>query len=118
MTEEHGCAVQGVILRCDDIWLTDAVPVEGTRENRLEEVAVRQVIRPLPLSLKTSGDRIVAFGLFAVAELRQPRVTDHQVARDQRHLNGDLPVAVLLLARAAVVRLVPIFTFGAVLANP
>ena len=69
----------------------DAVPVERRVEDRLHEVAVGQVVGPLPLALEPGGDGVVAQGLFAEAQLGQARIADHQVAGDHGHLDATTP---------------------------
>ena len=61
------------------------------------------MVGPLALPLEAAEDRVVADRLLAEAELGQPGVADHQVAGDHRHLDDDLPVAVLLLAASLLV---------------
>ncbi len=82
-----------VVLGGEDVGLADAVPVEGRVEDRLHEVAVREVVGPVPLALEAAEDGVVAEGLLAEADLGQPRVADHQVAGDHGHLDRRLPVA-------------------------
>ncbi len=71
VAEEHGHAVEGVVLRGDDVGLPEAVPVEGRVEHRLEEVAVREVVGPLALSLEPCRDGVVAERLLAEPLLRE-----------------------------------------------
>ena len=98
VTEEHCQSVEAVVLRGHDVRLANSVPIKGGVEDGLEEVAIGEVIRPLALSLESRRDGIVTQGLLAVAEIRQARVADHQVASDESHLHDHLPVRVLLLA--------------------
>ena len=71
MAEQHGRAVQGVVFRSDDVGLANAVPIETCVKDRLHEVAVREMIRPLPLPLKARRQRVVALRLFGKAQFGQ-----------------------------------------------
>ena len=49
--------------------------------DRLEEIAVRIMIRPVPLALEAGENRIVAERLLTEAELLEARIADHQIAQ-------------------------------------
>jgi hypothetical protein len=116
--EEHARAVERVVFGGDDVGRAFAVPIEGRVEDRLHEVAVREVVGPLALALETGGDRVVALRLFAESHFREHRISDHQIAGDQRHLHAVLPLAIELLAGAGGFRGVVIFAFRAVRLHP
>ncbi len=116
--EEHGDPVQCVILGGHDIGLPNAVPVEGGVKDRLHEITVGEMIRPLPLSLEAGRQRIVPQRLLAIAQLSQARVAHHQVPSNQRHLDRQLPVTLLLLTGPLLVWRVTIHTLLTVLTHP
>ena len=118
MAEEHADAVQRVVLGGDDVGLADAVPVERGVEDRLQKVAVGQVVGPLALALETGRQRIVAQRFLAVAQLGQPRVAHHHIAHHQRHLDGVLPGRFLLLRRVLHVRRIIILALDQVGIGP
>ena len=95
--EQHAQTVEHVVLGGEDVGLAGAVVVKGGVQHGLGEVAVRIEVRPLALALEAAGDGVVAHGLFLVA-LGQVLVAVHQILDDQVHLQGELPVLVLLLA--------------------
>jgi hypothetical protein len=63
-TKEHRRAIQAVVFGGKDIRLTDAIPVERGIQDRLHEIPVREVIRPLALPLEPRHDGIVPQGFF------------------------------------------------------
>ena len=73
VAEEHGRPVQEVVFRGDDIGLANAVPVEGGVQHGFQEIAVGEVVRPLPLALKSGGDGIMTQGLLAKPQFFQLR---------------------------------------------
>ena len=79
MTEQHAQSIQRIIFCCYDKRLPDAVPVKRRIQDRFKEVAVRVVIRPLPLALKSTGNGVVAKRLFTESGLIQIWIADHQV---------------------------------------
>ena len=101
VAEEHRRAVERVVLGGHDGGLADAGPVEVRVEDGLQNVAVREVVRPLALALEARGDGAVAAGLFLKAQLGQARVAVHEVAGDERHLGDELPPVLVLLRVAA-----------------
>ena len=76
------------------------------------------MIGPLALTLEATKDRVAAQRLFAESGVAQVIVADHQVPRDERHLYDRLPVTVLLLTAALVVRWVQIGALGAPVPGP
>ncbi len=92
MAEQHGHAVQIVVLGRHHVGLPDAVPVERRVQQRLQQVAVGEVIGPLPLALEPGRERVVPERLLRVAQLGEARVADHEVAADQGHLQAVVPV--------------------------
>ena len=59
VTEEHGHAIQEIVLGGEDLRLALAVPVERGAHQRLGEVKVGLVVGPLTLSLHAAGNGIV-----------------------------------------------------------
>ncbi len=118
MAEEHRRAVEAVVLGGEDVRGADAVPVEGRVEDGLHEIAVGQVVGPLPLALEAGDDGVAAQGLLAEAQLGQPRIADHQVAGDDGHFDRPLPDPLLLGRREAVLRRVLVLAFLAVGLGP
>ena len=68
--------------------------------------------------LDTRGEGVAAVGLLDEALRGQRGVADHEVARDQRHLDRDLPLAVELLAAATRFGRIVILSLRAVLLDP
>ncbi len=87
LAHQHGQAVQVVVLRRHDERLANAVPVKGGAQKAFEEVGVWKVVGPLALALEAREDGVVAAGLLLKAQLLEPFVPDHQIARDQVHLD-------------------------------
>ena len=116
--EKHCDAVEEIVLRCADERFPYPVPVEGGVEQRLHEVAVGEVVRPLALALEAGGCRIVAHRFLLEPQLREARVSYHEVAADHRHLHHELPVRVLLRAGALRGGRVAVEALGAVLFHP
>ena len=102
MAEEHGDAVERVVLGGQHVGFADAVPVERGAHHGLGEVEVGLIVGPLALTLHTAEDGVVALGLLEVAHLGELRVAVHQVADDHHALHGELPVLVFLLAVLAL----------------
>src|SRR5690606_3519353 len=76
IAEQHHNAVEHVILSRYQIRGANPVPVEGGIQYRLQEVAVREVVGPLTLSLEAGHDRIVTERFLAEVELGKPRIAD------------------------------------------
>ncbi len=76
------------------------------------------MVRPLPLPLETTDQGVVPFRLLGEAHRHQPGVAGHQVAGDERHLDGRLPVAVLLLPAAPLLRPVGVLPLAAPASHP
>ena len=118
--QEHRYAVQRIVLRCEGNGLTNPVPVERGVEHRLREVAVRTEIGPLPLSLKSSDNGIVAHGLLFESHLGKFRIALHQVPENQGHLDHVGPNVILLAAGILQMFGIAIHAFPAhtILAHP
>ncbi|MNE54004.1 hypothetical protein D3C80_1487620 [compost metagenome] len=105
--EQHRYPVQAVILGSHDVRGTPAVPVKGGVKNRLHEIPVRKMIRPLPLALEAPDNRVMPVSLLLKAELSQPRVPHHEVTRDKRHFDTGLPLLLLqFIADLQVLRII------------
>src|SRR5579863_4176254 len=100
MAQEHRGAVQAVVFSSHDVRLAYTVPVERARENGFEEVAVREVVGPLTLSLETACDRIPTACLLLEPKLIKFRVSNHKVPGDEGHLDAHLPVVIFLGPRS------------------
>ena len=88
--EQHAKPVQNVVLGRQNIRFSRTVPIEGSIQQCLREIAVRIEIRPLTLALESGCNRIVAYHLFFTA-FRQILVAVHQVFDDNHHLNDKFP---------------------------
>ena len=117
VAEQHRGTVERVVLGGHNGGLTDTGPVEVRVEDSLQDVAVREVVRPLALSLEAGGDGTVAARLFLEAQLGQARVAVHEVAGDERHLGDELP-PILVLFGVLPLRRVPVLALLEVLADP
>ena len=118
MPKEHGNPIEAVVLRGHNEGLTNAVPVEGRVENRLQEIAVGEMIGPVTLPLEAGGDGIVPQGLLTIAQVRQAGVAHHQVTGNHGHPDHELPVPVLLRPAALGLRRVVFLSLFAVLPHP
>jgi len=118
MTKQHRSAIETIILRRDDVGRADAVPVEGRVQDGLEKIAVGLVIRPLALALETGSDGVVALRFLAKTHRGELGIADHEVAGDDRHLDGFLPFAVELFTRAFGLGRVVIFALRTILLHP
>ena len=118
LTEEHPGAVEGVVLGSENVGRAFAVPVEGSVQDRLHEVAVGEVVGPLALSLETGGDGIVTLCLFTESHFVEFWIPDHEVAGDECHFYGVFPFAIELFAAAFLILAVVVVTFGAVGFDP
>jgi len=67
IAKEHRHAVEGVVLGRHQVRLAGTGPVEVRVGDRLEEVAVGKVVRPLTLPLETRKDGVVPGGFLAEA---------------------------------------------------
>ncbi len=76
------------------------------------------MICPLPLSLESRGDGVVAFRFFQMTHLPQRFAANHKIPHDHGHLDGNLPVAVFLLPAGLNCFLVEVFPFFTVLLSP
>ena len=118
VAKEHRRPVEAVVLGRERVRRTDPVPVERRVQDRLREVAVGGVVRPLALALEPAQDRVPAERLLAMAKLRETRIADQEITSDQGHLDDGLPVAVLLLAGALVGRGVRVPALGTARPRP
>ena len=112
--KEHTRRVQVVVFRREDVRLSDSVPVKTGGEDRFHEVPVGHEIGPLTLTLEPCRDCVVTERLLTVAEFREPRITHHEISRDERHLHDRLPVGIQLFPAASGLRGVRIGSFGTV----
>src|SRR5699024_11664553 len=87
MSQQHTNSIQGVIFGGHRIGLANPVPVERRVEDRLGEIAIGVVIRPLPLALKARGDSVMAHRFFFVVHFTKSGIAHHQIAGDKRHLH-------------------------------
>src|SRR5437588_4394807 len=113
MAEEHGCTIERIVFGGDDERLANAVPVKRRTKHRFHEIAVGIVIGPLSLPLESGGDGIVAASLFGEL-LLEFLVSDHKIARDDRHLETGFPILIFLFSRSLFLGIVRVFTFFAI----
>ena len=117
VAEQHRGTVKRVVLGGHDGRLADAGPVEVRVEDGLQNVTVREVVRPLALALEACRDGAVAASLFLEAQLGQAGIAVHKVAGDDRHLGDELP-PILVLLGVLPLRRVPVLALLEVLADP
>ena len=96
LTEEHTSSVEGVVLGGQNIWLAGTFPVEGGIQQGLGEVTVGIEVRPLALSLESTGNGVVAQSLL-LATNGQVLVAIEQVLDDAHHLHHKFPGLFLFL---------------------
>ena len=94
---QHSRTIERVVLRRENRRLPASVPVEVGVQKGLGEVPVRHPVRPLTLSLETSGDGVVTESLLLESHLAELRIAVHKIHHDDGHLHHELPVLVLLL---------------------
>ena len=94
--KQHTKAVESIILCCQNIRLSCAVPVKGRIAECLGEITVWIEIGPLSLSLETCGNGIMSNCLLFSA-LRKIFISVHQILDDTHHFYNELPVTLLLL---------------------
>ncbi len=118
MAEEHGGAIESIVLGGDNVRRAASIPVEGRIEDGLEEIAIWHVVGPLALALESRSDGMVALRLLSEAQLGKLGVADHEIAGDERHFHACLPLGVELLARAFLSGRVPILALFAMGLHP
>ena len=132
LPEEHGQTVEAVVLGGEGERLFLAVPVKGSVENSLGEVAVGHEVRPLALTLEAAEYGVAAESLLVPAVLRagvlrlracgadgvELIVAEHDVAADKSHLDDELPLLLLLLGGVSDIFGVLVEALGAVLFYP
>ena len=94
--KQHTETVQNIVFGCQYIRLSRSVPIKRSIKQRFGEIAVRIEVRPLALTLKACGYRVVTYSLF-LAALGEVFITVHKVFYDNAHLNGKFPVLFFLL---------------------
>ena len=72
----------------------------------------------MSLALEASRDTIMSERLFAKADFCQTKVAHHQIASDQRHFDGNLPILIFLGPAALLFRRVDILPLLAVGFHP
>ena len=98
VAEQHGNAVQVVVLGRDDERLPYAVPVKRGGEHGFEEIPVGEMIGPLALSLEPGCDGVSTERLLAESEFVKNWISNHEVAPDDRHFDNEFPVPHFLFA--------------------
>ena len=71
VSQQHRNTIAGIILRCKRSRCLGTIPVESRSKDCFRKVRIRQPVRPLSLSLKTSGHSIMPQSLLMPAKLVQ-----------------------------------------------
>jgi len=94
--KQHTESVEHIIFSSEDHRFFLALKIEGGIQYCLGIITVGPVIRPLPLSLETCCNGIVA-GLFLLESIWEIGISLHQIFDDTVHLNGEFPLLFLFL---------------------
>ncbi len=118
VTKEHDHAVEAVVFGGEDVRSPNTVPVEAGVKHGLHEVTVGQVVRPLPLPLKSRRNCVVTQRFFTKPAGSKSRIAPHEVLSDKGHLDRRLPLTVFLLPRVLCRRGVGVFPLFQVFFHP
>ena len=67
MPEQHGCAVERVVLGCEHVRRAFPVPVERRAQDGFHEICVGEMVCPLALPLEPARDRVMPHTFFIIS---------------------------------------------------